>query len=249
MKTITIIAQKGGNAKTTTCHALGTGLKILRDKKVLFIDLDPQQNLTFLLQAEGKGFSVLDVLKQDVSIDEAIIHTPQGDIVRACQGLSGIDTALNENVGSEYKLREAIEELKTHYDYCFIDTPPQLGTLNLNALTACNEALIPCQADAFSIQGLKQLKRTIESIRKYSNQQMRVGGVIVSRYNSRTTFSKEAIKLLEETAKELETKVFKSYIRECIAIKEAQGNKDSIFTYLPDSNGRKDFLALLEEVF
>ena len=134
------------------------------------------------------------------------------------------------------------------YDYCIIDTPPALSILTINALTACTGAIIPAQADIYSLQGIGQLNNTIQTIKKYCNPALTIKGIILTRYNSRSVLSKEVTEMIEQTAAELNTKVFDTKIRECTAMKEAQAMKQDIFTYAPKSNASADYNAIIKEL-
>lgn len=243
---IAIINQKGGVGKSTTTNALGAGLHS-KGYKVLYIDLDAQGNLSYSMEATGTALTSLEVLTGTATAEEAIIQTAQGDLIPASPALASSDALITET-GKEYRLREAIEPLKDRYDYIVIDTPPALGVLTVNALTACNSVIIPAQADIYSLQGIGQLNQTIRTVKRYCNKDLSIKGILATRYQSRTNLTKELTALLEETAQSLDTKVFKTKIRECIALKEAQAMKQDIFTYSPKSNASEDYKQFIEEV-
>lgn len=242
---IAVINQKGGVAKSTTAQAIGQGISLFYKKKVLFIDLDAQANLSYSLGAR-QGNTILEVMT-GAEAETAIQHTPLGDIIPASPNLSGADM-LFTSTGKEYKLKEALEPIKGMYDYIVIDTPPALGILTINALTACTGIIIPAQADIFSLQGISQLSNTITAVKTYCNNDLTLKGIALTRYSKRAVLSRDVAELIEATAKKLETKVYKTPIRECIAIKEAQARKQSIFEYAPKSNGSKDYKDLIKEV-
>jgi len=249
MKTIAIINQKGGVGKSTTASAIGAGF-IREGARALFVDLDPQCNLGYLMRADITGLttpSALDVLQGNATAADAIQKTDQGDIVAAAPSLAGADVVLTAT-GKEYRLREALETLAGQYDFCVIDTPPALGILTVNALTACNGCIIPAQADFLSLQGIGQLHKTIETVRKYCNPGLKVFGIVLTRYNARAVISREVTAMMEETAAALQTKVYKTRIRECTAIKEAQAMRQSVFDYSPKSNASTDYSKLLKEI-
>lgn len=246
MRTIAIINQKGGVGKSTTALAVGAGLT-LKGFSVLFIDLDAQGNLSYSLGASTQGYNAMGVLQNPETIKEQIQHTGQADIIASSPALAGADTLITET-GKEYRLKEALERIKASYDYCIIDTPPALGILTVNALTACKGAIIPAQADIYSLQGITQLNSTIETIKKYCNSSLTVMGIVLTRFNSRAIITKEVTELIEQTAQSLNTKVFNAKIRECTAIKEAQAVKENILTYAPRSNATADYTALIEEI-
>ena len=243
---IAVINQKGGVGKSTTSNAIGAGL-FQRGYKVLFIDLDAQGNLSYSMKCENKPLSSLEVLTGTATAREATLTTPQGDIIPASPALASADTIITDT-GREYRLKEALEPLKEVYDYIIIDTPPALGTLTINALTACDSVSIPAQADIYSLQGIGQLNQTIQTVKRYCNKGLTIKGIVITRYSPRAVLTRDMTDLLEDTAKQLNTKVFTSRIRECIALKEAQASQTDIFTYNPRSNAGIDYKALLEEM-
>lgn len=246
MKTYAIINQKGGVGKSTTALAIGAGLKI-KGFSVLHIDLDAQGNLSYTLGATTQGYNAMGALQRPETAAQEVQHLPQGDIIASSPALAGADTILTET-GKEFRLKEALENLSTNYDYCIIDTPPALGVLTINALTACNGAIIPAQADIYSLQGISQLGNTLQTVKKYCNPSLAVLGIVLTRYNTRSIISKEVTELIEKVAEELGTKLYKTKIKECTALKEAQAVKQDIFNYAPKSNAAADYKALVDEI-
>ena len=249
MKILAITNQKGGVAKTTTAYALGAGLS-LRGYKVLFVDMDAQTNLSYVMEAEASGLagnSTLELLEGRASAAAAIQHTPHGDIIAASPALAGADAVLTQ-VGKEYRLKEALEPLQGLYDYIIIDTPPALGILTVNALTACNGCIIPAQADIYSLQGISQLHNTLQTVKKYCNRDLKVLGILLTRYNGRAIISREVAEMIEQAADQMQSKLYRSKIRECTALKEAQACRENIFTYAPSSNAAADYTAFIDEV-
>lgn len=249
MKTIAVINQKGGVGKSTTASAIGAGLA-REGKSVLFIDLDPQCNLSYLMGADISGLthdSAMDVLQGKASTGESLQKTAQGDVIAASPALAGADITLTAT-GKEYRLKEALETFTGDYDYCIIDTPPALGILTVNALTACNGCIIPAQADFLSLQGIGQLHGTIETVRKYCNPGLKVYGIVLTRYSSRAVITREVTAMMQETASSLQTQLYHTRIRECTAIKEAQAMQQTIYQYAPKSNAATDYTALIKEI-
>lgn len=246
MKTITIINQKGGVGKSTTAHAIGAGLSI-KGYKVLFIDLDAQGNLSYTLNADTRGYNSLGVLERPQTIKEEIQQIGNIDILASSPNLAGADNIINQT-GKEYRLKEALELVKDIYDYCIIDTPPALGIVTVNALTASTGAIIPAQADIYSLQGISQLNQTIEAVKKYCNPNLYIMGIVLTRHSKRMIIRREVAEMLEETAKDLNTKLYNTKIRESIALVEAQAMKEDIYTYAPKSNATEDYMALTEEI-
>lgn len=246
MKAIAVIDQKGGVGKSTTSLAVGAGLS-LKGYSVLYVDLDAQGNLSYTLNARTQGYNSMGVLQRPETIRDEIQHTEQGDIVASSPSLAGADTVITET-GKEYRLREALEHISGDYDYCIIDTPPALGILTVNALTACQGAIIPAQADIYSLQGISQLHSTIQTVKRYCNRDLSVIGIVLTRYSSRSIISREVAEMIDQTAEQLNTKLFKTKIRECTALKEAQATKQDIFSYAPKSNASADYKALVAEI-
>lgn len=243
---IAVINQKGGVGKSTTAYALGAGL-ILKGYKVLFMDLDAQGNLSYNMGALSKSITSLEVLTGTATAQEATVTTASGDLIPASPALASAD-ALITTTGKEYRLREALEPLKKSYDYIILDTPPALGILTVNALTACNSVVIPAQADTFSLQGIGQLSQTIQTVKKYCNPSLSIKGIVITRYSSRAVLTRDMTELLDDTARQLNTKLYKTKIRECIAIKEAQASQQDIYSYSPKSNATADYKQLVEEI-
>ena len=246
MEIISIALQKGGTAKTTTAQNLGAGLH-KRGYKVLYIDLDGQGSLTYTLGVKTPQKTVYEALKGIVSVQETIHATKQGDLIPASENLAGMDNELTAT-GKEYRLKELLEPIKEAYDFVLIDTPPALNVLSINALTVSDSLIIPLQADIFSLQGLSQLYETVQAIQRYTNPKLTIKGLLLNRYNARSVLTKDLTQMIEDTAKHLNTKLFDTKIRECIAVKEAQTLKENIFDYAPNSNAAKDFNNFINEV-
>jgi chromosome partitioning protein len=248
-KVIAIINQKGGVGKSTTTLAIGAGFS-LKGYKTLFIDLDAQGNLTYTLGADTTGLtgkSSFDVLTGNATAKTAIQKTEQGEAIASSPALARADTVITA-VGKEYRLKEALDVLQSDYDYIVIDTPPVLGILTINALTACTGVIIPAQADIYSLQGISQLYNTLQTVKKYCNPSLKVMGILLTRYNGRAIISRDIAEMTDETAERLQTKLYETKIRETTAIKEAQARRQSIFTYAPKSNASADYKALVDEI-
>lgn len=245
MEIIAIVNRKGGVGKTATAQALGAGL-LKRGYSVLFIDLDSQKNLSYGMGANTDTHNSMDVLAHKYMAHEAIQKTPQGDLIAASEELATADSVIN-GTGKEYRLKEALAEISDKYDYAVIDTPAALGTLTINALTAANDAIIPVQAEVFSLQGIGLLNESIEAIKKYCNHDLIIKGILITRYNSRTILSRDMQENLEGIAQQLHTTLYSTPIRECVSIKEAQAQQQDIFTYAPKSNAAKDYTAFINE--
>lgn len=241
---IAIINQKGGVGKSTTAQALSSGL-YLKGYRTLAIDLDSQSNLTYSTGAISSGVTSLAILT-GTPAEQAIQQTSSGDIIASHKGLASANVLLTDT-GKEYRLRESLSGIYDKYDYIIIDTPPALGILTINALTASTGAIIPAQADIYSLQGIEQLGETIETIKKYTNKDLTTEGILLTRYNPRSILSREILSLAQKLAERLHTKVFKTTIREGIAIKEAQISQENIFKYAPKAKVTEDYLAFVNE--
>lgn len=251
MITIAVLAQKGGVGKTTTAEALGAGLMRYHSARVLFVDLDAQRNLSRTLEADysGERPDSLDLITGRAKAKDAIQKTIHGDIIPASHALVGADRekALND-VGREYRLREALRPISGSYDYCVIDTPPALGILIINALTAADKAIIPAQADDYSLDALEDLSGTIQAVKLYTNKSLQIDGILITRYNGRPNISRYYEEQLEEAAHSLGSRLYQVRIRECSALKEAQGLREDIFTYSPRSNAGRDYKQFIDEL-
>ena len=246
-KIIAVINQKGGVGKSTTAEALTAGL-LLKGYTCLAIDLDAQGNLSYTAGAKTEGVpTVLEVLTGEATAREAIQHLQGGDVIAANKSLAGADAFIN-STGKEYKLKEALEELQGEYQYIIIDTPPALGILTVNALTACHSIIIPAQADIYSLQGIEKLAETIKPVKKYCNPSIFIEGILLTRYSPRSVLSREVAEIAGKLADKLGTKVFKTTIREAIAVKEAQISQQSLFDYAPKAKVAEDYRAFIEEL-
>lgn len=246
MKCIAVINQKGGVGKSTTAATVAAGLS-LKGYKTLSIDLDAQANLTYTAGAKTTGSTALGVLTGEAKAEDAIQHTDSGDIIAANKALAGAD-AFIADTGKEYRLKEALESVSAAYDYIIIDTPPALGILTINALTACDSVIIPAQADIYSLQGIEQLAETMKPVKKYCNPSLKIEGILLTRYSPRSVLSREVAELAEQLAARLGTKVFKATIREAIAVKEAQISQQTLYQYAPKAKVTEDYTALIEEL-
>lgn len=247
-KVITVINQKGGVGKTTTAHAIGAWLQRTKEKKVLFIDLDQQGNLTYATGASNSNYNSLKLLINGSLDAKKIQHTSSGfSVIPSDPALANIDMILTET-GKEYRLKEALKGLKD-YDYVVIDNPPSMNVIMINALTASDFAIIPAQADIFSLQGITQLGKSLDAVKSYTNKDLNVLGIVLTRHNGRTILSRDILEVIEDTAKQLKTKVYSQTIREAVAVKEAQATRKDIFSYDAKSNASQDYDALMQTIW
>jgi chromosome partitioning protein len=232
-KIITIANQKGGVAKTTTAQALGAGLKD-RGYKVLVVDADPQGNLSSSINAEVYNCpTIYDVMTKKTTVTDVIQELDAFDIVPANIIFAGIEHKLMIEPGREFRLDETvITPIANNYDYIIIDTPPTLGILTMNAVMAANEIIIPTTASIFAAAGIEQLKMFADSITPYRKRgELKYNGILITKFNPRTTVSKELKKFTEELSKMIGTKIYETYIRFSVAVEEAQVQKVDIFNY------------------
>ena len=243
MKTIALFNRRGGVGKTATAHNVGAGLA-LRGYATLFMDLDPQGSLTYELGADEEApITSMEVLRGDATAEEAIQHTEGGDIIAGSPKLATAD----RDITGAYRLKEALEPIAGLYDYCIIDLPPALGILAVNALTASTSVIIPAGEEIYSLKGIGLLYETIRTIQEETNPDLKIEGIVVTRYKGWTILGNHMRGNLEATARKLKTRVL-TPIRENNAIAEAQAMQRDIFNYSPRSNGAKDYNSLVDEI-
>lgn len=237
--------QKGGVGKTTTSASMMAGLK-KRKFSVLGIDLDSQCNLSYVLKADKTKPSIKDVFRDDCEIEEAIQSTSFGDLIQSHKGL---DNAMNDLDAIEqvYKLSEVLKDIQGAYDFIIIDTPPALSALTTNALVCADYVVIPVQGDSFSLQGAEALSKTINGIKRV-NSEIKISGILLVRYKSRESLSKLMNEQFNKFAEILQTKVFKTAIREAVVIKESQLRRESIFDYAAKSGVAEDYDDFIDEL-
>ncbi len=249
MKTIVIANQKGGIGKTTTATNVAAILE-KKGKHTLLIDADMQGNSSDTYSAKIEGAATLyDVLLEDerIPLSEAVQHTSCGDIVASDPLLRRADEVLRTDTEGLYRLQDALSSLQG-YDYVVIDTAPAINSILHNALIAADDVIIPITADRYALQGLSQLKETIEAIKRRQNKGLKIDGLLLVRFNPRTRLAQEVQEDLKEIAKSMDTIVFKTTIRESTKAKEAQALKNTLIDYAPDSTTAQDYIALVDEL-
>lgn len=218
MTIIAVLNQKGGVGKTASVGALGAGLH-RAGQRVLHIDLDPQRNLSLQMGAT-QGPTIYDVLNGKGKVTTAIRSTTQGDIIPSDRRLS--EKGMLTGKGAAYRLKDALEPVKEDYDVCLVDCPPALGALTLAALTAADGVVIPCKPDRFSLDALHEITGTIEAVRDSTNKSLKVYGVLITQYISRTTAHRLMLEEIKEQAEAQGLKVFDTPIRRAIIVEEVQ---------------------------
>lgn len=244
---ITIANQKGGVGKTTTALELGEALQE-KGFKVLFIDADKQCNLTATLKAQPTNSGTYSILVNKEPAKDVIQEIEGHSVIAASKALANIDMLLADATGREYRLKESLEGIRGMFDFIIIDTPPSLSSTTVNALTATDYLIITNNADIYSLTGTADLYSVVQTVKKYTNKALTIGGILLTRYNGRSTISKDIKDMLEDTAKQYGTKVYSTVIRECVAIRESQTLKENLLEYAPKSNAASDYRALAAEV-
>mgnify|MGYP000850251493 CR=1 FL=1 len=246
-KIIAITNQKGGVGKTTTATALATGLN-LKGKKTLLVDTDSQCNSSDTYRAQTDGVATLyDVLCEGENALTSIQHTASGDILPADKLLSRAESRLPA-VGNGNVLKAALQPILGLYEYIIIDTPPDLGMLLANALTAADTLIVPISPDRYSLQGLADLQETIAAAKRYTNPALTVSGLLLTQYNGRTNLAKDITSDMPGIAAALGTEVFNTPIRISVAAKEAQVMQTSLFEHAPNSTTAQDYMQLVDEL-
>ena len=244
-RVVCISNHKGGVGKTCSVCNIGAGLSRL-GKKVLLIDLDPQENLTISLGVKEVEQNMYSVMAGNCSIKEATIHiTDKLHIVPSTIDLSATEIELSSESGREMILKEALEDVINDYDFILIDCAPSLGLLTLNALTAASGVLIPLQAQFLALKGLSKLTEVIKKVQKRLNKNLEVGGVIITQYSARKIMCQDVANFIEEN---FSNEVFKTRIRENVTLAEAPMRGQDVFRYSPKSNGAADYENLCKEI-
>lgn len=242
-RVIAISNHKGGVGKTTTTINLGAGLN-LQGKKVLLIDLDAQANLSQSLGISEEENNIYTALIGKTKLQPIEINKGL-ELIPSTLDLSGAEVELSGEAGREFILREILEPVRGKYDYILIDSPPSLGLLTINAFTASDEVIIPLQAQYLALQGLTKLMEVIEKIQKRLNRELKLGGVVITQYDSRKVLNRDVVETIESHFKD---QVFKTRVRDNVALAEAPSQGLDIFRYNAKSYGAEDYKELSKEV-
>jgi chromosome partitioning protein len=244
-KVIAFANQKGGVAKTTTTLNLAAAFAE-KGHRVLCVDMDPQGNLTMSqgIDPDTLEVSMFDVLVHDMSIRE-VIRRREVDVACSSIDLAGAEIAMSMKIGRERSLDKALREIREDYDFICIDTPPSLGLLTINALTAAHKVIVPVQCEYLSMRGLIQLQNTLSMIRENLNPDVDIAGILPTMVDSRTLHAKEAIEILEENFGD---RVFGARIRKTIRFAEAPVKGMSVLKYDPTGTAADSYRQLAKEV-
>lgn len=245
MRVIAIAAQKGGAGKTTTAAAIAQGA-IKRGHKALLIDLDGQGSLTRIVGADSTQAGSYDLLRGAQAVELVQRIEGQPDIISGNRYLFGADAELAGR-GSNTRLKAGLAGLNG-YDLVILDTPPALGAVLLNALTAAQEVIIPLQIDPFATETINLLSDTIGKVKERFNPELTISGVLLTRYSLRTVLARDLREAIAEKCKALGIPIFQTTIRDGVAVKEAQTIRASLYDYAPKSKPAKDYEALLNEM-
>jgi chromosome partitioning protein len=245
MKVIAFANQKGGVAKTTTTLNLAVAFAE-KGNRVLCIDMDPQGNLTMSqgIDPDTVETSMYDVLVHHVPIRN-VIRKREIDVACSSIDLAGAEIAMSAQIGRERSLAKALKLIEDDYDFVCIDTPPSLGLLTINALTAADKVIVPVQCEYLSMRGLIQLQNTMQMIRENLNPDIQIEGILPTLMDTRTVHAKEAIQILEENFGD---RVFASRIKKTIRFAEAPVRGMSVLKYDPDGMAAQSYRDLATEV-
>ena len=245
-KIISVANQKGGVGKTTTTINLSTMLA-KKGKRVLLIDADPQGNATSGVGAEKDvEFSTYDILVNDTEIIDAVEKTIIKNLL-VCPSninLAGAEVELVSMISREQRLKEKLEEVRDEFDYIFIDCPPSLGLITLNAFTASDSVLIPIQCEYYALEGLGQLINTVNLVKKHLNKSLDIEGALLTMYSPRTNLSNQVV---QEVNRYFKDKVYKTVIPRNVRLSEAPSYGMPITEYDSKSKGAKAYQKLAKE--
>ena len=243
---VAVVNQKGGVGKTTTAVNLTAALTAL-GRKVLLSDFDPQANGTSGMGVEKKQVkhSSYDILISETKAQDCIVHTEFGDVLPSTAALAGAAIELIDVPKREHTLKRALEAVKDQYDYIFIDSPPSLELLTLNALCAADSILIPVQCEYFALEGLSDLMTTLRAVKRKLNPKLEIFGVLLTMYDGRTNFSNQ---VAEEVRRHFPGKVYASVIPRNVRLAEAPSHGLPVTAYDRSSKGSRAYLAVAEEI-
>lgn len=240
---IALSNHKGGVGKTTSAVNIGAGLAKLGNR-VLLVDMDPQANLSQSLRIEGRTPNIYQAIHGEKEL-QPIPIVKNLDAIPSTLDLTGAEMEFSGEAGREFILSEILQPLKKKYDYIIIDSPPSLGLLTINALTAADQLLIPLQAQYLAMQGVNKMLAAVEKVRSRVNKNLKICGVFVTQYDGRKVLDRNVSESIDE---HFTGKVFKTQIRDNVALAEAPVEGVDIFRYNATSYGAADYLSLCKEI-
>ena len=245
-KIIAVVNQKGGVGKTTTAVNLTAALTEA-GKKVLLCDFDPQANATSGLGLDKRKLrhSVYDVIINDEAAKDVIQQTPYGDVLPATADLAGAAVELISLPNPNYRLKQALDSVKDQYDIIFIDCPPSLELLTVNALAAADGILVPVQCEYFALEGLTDLMTTLRMVKKRINPRLEIFGVVLTMFDGRTNFSTQ---VAQEVRRHFPGKVYGTVVPRNVRLAEAPSHGLPVTVYDRSSRGAKAYSAITEEI-
>jgi len=246
-RVISVTNQKGGVGKTTTSINLAAALA-KRGKRILLIDMDPQGNASVGLGVDTQELDVTiyDLLLNETTAKDAIVSTDSGvDVLTANGDLAGAQVELLNEIGRELRLQKALAPVQGDYDYIFIDCPPALNVLTINALVASNSVMIPMQCEYFALEGLSALIATVRKIRETLNPRLTIEGLLRTMFDGRNSLSNEVSRQLQT---HFGDKVYTTIVPRNVRLAEAPSYGEPVISYSPQSKGAKAYAALADEI-
>ena len=244
-KLVAIVNQKGGVGKTTTAVNLTAALH-RKGARVLLVDFDPQANASSGMGVSRRArYTSYDVVINQIPVEQAVFHTEWGDVLPSSSALVGASIELADMEKREYVLKQALKPIEDRYDYIWIDCPPSLELLTLNALCACSEILIPVQCEYYALEGLSDLMTTMRAVKRRLNPDLSIFGVLLTMFDGRTNFSAQ---VAQEVRKHFPGKVFASVIPRNVRLAEAPSYGEPVITFDKHSKGALAYLEVAEEI-
>lgn len=252
MKVIAIINQKGGVGKTTTAAAT-SAILIEKGYKVLVMDMDAQCNLSNYYGLNEDDLENMDttfdcLTNTKYNLQKAIVDTEQGDIVPSSIKMASVESIIMPDVDRHLRLKQGLTFLENKYDFVILDTPPALGIITINALTAADYVVIPALADRFSMQGINQVVSTINYVRETVNDKLKIAGVLMTAFQKSTSLQQAMQEYIKGLAENLGINTFKNTIRSTVTVREAQANRMSLTAYSKYKEVTYDYRKYVNEL-